>query len=53
MLKFLAALVLFLTVALQVTPAVASCRTHTYWYGGQMVTCMTCCYGSMCNTNCF
>jgi hypothetical protein len=52
--KILAALVLFLALTLQVTPALASCRTHTYMYNGQFVTCTTCCYGGFgCNTTCF
>lgn len=53
MVKILAALALFLTVALQVTPALASCTTHTYMYGSRMVMCTTCCYGNNCTTNCF
>jgi hypothetical protein len=31
----------------------ASCTTSTVTYGGRMVTCTTCCYGGVCNTNCF
>lgn len=49
----LAALVLFLTVAFQVTPALASCTMHTYWYGGKVIMCNVCCYGNSCTTNCF
>ena len=34
--------------------AAASCQYHTYTYpNGRMVTCTTCCYGSICNTNCY
>ena len=54
MLKFLAALVLFLAVALQVTPALAACTTHTYFYGTKMIMCHTCCSAwGACTTNCF
>ena len=34
------------------TSAYAYCRTHTYLYGGRMVVCTTCCYGSSCTTTC-
>ncbi len=50
--KILAALVLFLAVTMQVTPAFASCTYHTYMYGSRMITCTTCCFGSNCTTTC-
>ena len=55
MLKLCTALVLFLTVACQVTPVLAqTCTTHTYFYGTKMVLCTTCCYPySGCTTTCF
>jgi hypothetical protein len=34
-------------------PAHASCTTHTYALNGRVVTCQTCCFGTMCNTTCF
>jgi len=34
-------------------PAWAGCTTHTYFVGGKIVTCTTCCYGNNCNTSCF
>jgi hypothetical protein len=49
----LALAVLAVTVLLQAAPALASCTYHTYTVNGRMVSCTTCCYGSMCNTNRF
>ena len=52
--KFLVSLVAFAAVLVfHVSPALASCSTHTYMYGGRMVMCTTCCFGNNCNTNCF
>ena len=31
----------------------ASCRIHTIYQDGRVLSCTTCCYGSMCNTSCF
>jgi hypothetical protein len=44
---------LAVVVLLQAAPALASCTYHTYTINGRMVTCSTCCYGSICNTNGF
>lgn len=44
---------LAVVVLLQAAPALASCTYHTYTVNGRMVTCTTCCYGNMCNTNCY
>lgn len=44
---------LAVVVLLQAAPALASCTYHTYTINGRMVTCSTCCFGSICNTNCF
>ena len=43
----------FLAITAFASAAYASCRTHTYMFDGQIVTCMTCCYGTNCNTTCF
>jgi hypothetical protein len=52
--KFLVSLAVLATVILfQVSPALASCTTHTYSYGGRMVMCTVCCTPFGCNTNCF
>jgi len=32
--------------------AEASCAYQTYVINGRMITCMTCCYGTQCTTNC-
>lgn len=47
-----AVLVLTVTLLLQVTPALASCSTHTYFIGSRTVICTVCCYGSNCTTTC-
>lgn len=44
--------ILLLVLGLHVVPALASCSTATYWYGGRMVMCSTCCFGTYCNTTC-
>lgn len=31
----------------------ASCTYSTYYVNGRMVSCTTCCYGNICNTNCY
>ena len=51
--RLIALLMLAWLLGLAVLPAAAACRTHTYMMNGQMVTCMTCCFGSTCNTTCF
>jgi len=52
--KFFVFLAVLATVVLfQVSPVLASCSYHTYTVNGRMVSCTTCCYGSICNTNCF
>jgi hypothetical protein len=33
--------------------ALASCTMSTIFYNGRMVTCMTCCTGGYCTTNCY
>ncbi len=47
--RFLAALALATTA----TAAYAQCVTNTTWTGSRYVTCTTCCFGNVCNTNCF
>lgn len=46
-------LVLVFVLVTQGTPALASCRYDTYFLNGRMVQCTTCCYGSLCSTQCF
>ena len=54
MLRTLSALLVLAVVLLaQVTPALASCTSHTYFLNGRIVLCTTCCYGSSCSTTCF
>ena len=55
MLRTLSALLVLAVVLLaQVTPALASCTSHTYFLNGRMVMCTTCCYGNgYCSTTCF
>ena len=51
---WLAIVVVVATIGLALpTEVFANCSTHTYMYGGRMVTCTTCCYFGNCNTNCF
>lgn len=51
--KVLSALVLFLVVTLHITPALASCSSHTYMLQDRTIFCTTCCYpGFGCTTTC-
>lgn len=53
--KFLVSLaVLAVTLLLQAAPALAACRTHTYYIGNRTYTCNVCCDArGNCTSDCY
>ncbi len=44
---------IILGILLSAGVAYTACTTTTYIINGQIMTCVTCCFGSHCTVNCF